>query len=1396
MGYEGQGVKVAVLDTGIDYEHPDFEGVYKGGFNFVPQENNPMYARPRDDNDPYETSPLDRAENEPEYSNGNSFYTNHGTHVAGTIAAIGANEYGIQGLAPQVDLYAYRVLGAYGSGQFSWILAGIDKSVEEEMDIINLSLGGGNNDSTTVEAAAINNAALAGVTAVIATGNSGPNRETIGQPAVAPLGIAVGNSTSPQIEYQTELTVEAGDYADQYEAELMAWTFGSEPADILTGTFDVVAVPNIGAASDYEDLNVDGKVALVSRGEIPFVEKIEVAKNAGAVGVILHNNVAGAGPAGFLLGDSFQFIPTADIPTEKGLSFREAIEASEDKLGQVTFQNFVSEKNGGDLVNNSSSRGPTTPYFDIKPDVVAPGTNIMSTVPAYLRDFPEANYETSYDRFTGTSMAAPHVAGVAALLLSLNPDWGPFDLKVAMSNTAKQLDTSQFDVFDQGSGRVQPMKAATAEALAYSLATFEQEYDEDIEHKTGTIGFGNVLPNEEEVVTITRQIEVRNLTDKSSDYEVSIQTTKQPTEELSGAKVSVDKETFTLTDHELLTVTLTVPAGNSTTTNELFGYIQITNGTTHLSLPFAADLSSQELTGLEYMTIDDEAIAPNGNGKFESTTLRYGLYDMQWDTIFEVFDLNDPDGGYYEDGYIGYLPSTLLDFLPGANTLDVDGSYIDWETNEELDIPEGAYAIFMNNYSVGQQLGYVAPFYVKTSNPEISLSDVSEELDGKPLELTGFVEDSFIDYKSTIEMMLGLPYDVNDKLAVQYEITNEEETIVVTDTVELEQDGSFVITLPELEYGTNTLTLTVEDIVANDVTEELLLHVVKEPEEFSIVLTPATTDPTEGPVKIAVDTDSTEELVELKWLAGEKVADDFVESGFVIDLEEKTFEVEENGTYTVFAKNDAEVTTVQTITIDNIVVPPAPIQLVATPSTTEQTEEPVTIFVEADNEDLLVELKWLAGEKVVEDFAEAGEDILEEKAFEVDKNGVYTIYASNELGVEEIITITITNIVDPAAPITIDLSPSTTEPTEGPVSVVVDVETDADLVALKWLAGEKVAADFENAGTDILDTKVFEVTENGVYSVYARNSDGVEVVQLISIENIVEPPAPIESVSLSPSTTEPTEGPVSVVVDVETDADLVALKWLAGEKVAADFENAGTDILDTKVFEVTENGVYSVYARNSDGVEVVQLISIENIIEPPAPIKSVALTPSTTEPTEGKVTISVDIDTDAELAELKWLAGEKTVADFENAGEDFLATRTFEVSENGVYTVFVLTNDGVAEVHVITVDNIVESETEDPDPDPDPNPDHEPEPDSEEEEEKPGDSTSNKEEKSDSKDVVEKEDVEISATEKKNEKPVSGNLPDSATPIFNYLTVGFLLSVIGVVVLLFLHLKKKKRKLV
>lgn len=155
----GKGVKVAILDTGIDSTHPDLRGAVKGGYNAV---GNSRSVRDR---------------------NG------HGTHVAGIIASR-KNRLGIRGIAPEVDLYAVKVLDDRGSGKVSDLIEGIEWAVQNKMDIINMSVGTRENNQTLREA--VENAARAGVIMVAAAGNNGPSPNTVLYPAKYPEVISVG----------------------------------------------------------------------------------------------------------------------------------------------------------------------------------------------------------------------------------------------------------------------------------------------------------------------------------------------------------------------------------------------------------------------------------------------------------------------------------------------------------------------------------------------------------------------------------------------------------------------------------------------------------------------------------------------------------------------------------------------------------------------------------------------------------------------------------------------------------------------------------------------------------------------------------------------------------------------------------------------------------------------------------------------------------------------------------------------------------------------------------------------------------------------------------------------------------------------------------------------------
>lgn len=796
-GIEGQGIKVAVLDTGIDADHPEFANIYKGGKNFIP--NSSTYAKTRADNDASETLPSERPAGTPEFNaTGSSFYTSHGTHVAGTIAAIGANEYGIKGIAPKVDLYAYRVLGAYGSGATSGIVKAIDTAVIENMDVINLSLGGGANTETDSGSFAINNAMMAGTISVIATGNSGPNRGTMGTPATARLGIAVGNTTNPETMYNGQVNVTVGDYNLTKQLQLMGTTFGQDLATQLQGEFDLVAVPGNGEAKDYQGIDVNGKVALISRGGIAFVDKIAYAKEHGAVATIIHNFAGGTNapnPSGTFLGDSFAFIPTYDLSQTDGDAIRAALNAGE---GKVSFGNFNSTATVGDEVNNSSSRGPSTPNFDIKPDVSAPGTNIMSTIPMYKTDFPDAVYNEAYDRKTGTSMATPHIAGIAALVKQANPDWNAFDVKVALSNTAKVLNKSKYDVFAQGAGRVNAYAAAHPNTLAYAVDQAVQDGSGAIvENLKGTVTFGPQSLKEN--LSVTKQILVKDMKGTRGAYEVTVDTTKT----FGDAKVTVDKPTFTLNGEQLLNVTLTASKATAPNGSEILGYININGGGSEISLPFAADFGGVTATEIKDMKISGTDLSFNGDGVKDSAVLSFTLTGDVTTNYIELWDIMNPEGGEYGDGYIGYLHAGSS-LGKGSYNLNVAGQYKPWGSAPATTIPDGLYTIdFTALATSGVVSDYVGPVVVKTTEPEIT----GTVTDGVA---TGQVTDKYIEYNEEL-YLYGLEFDLNEKLNASYIATVNGET---ADAVpfDLAQDGSFSF---PITAGTDSVTVVIEDAAGN-----------------------------------------------------------------------------------------------------------------------------------------------------------------------------------------------------------------------------------------------------------------------------------------------------------------------------------------------------------------------------------------------------------------------------------------------------------------------------------------------------------------------------------------------------------------------------------------------------
>ncbi|MDQ0253089.1 minor extracellular serine protease Vpr [Evansella vedderi] len=453
-GYKGAGITVAIIDTGVDYTHPDLVhafGDYKG-WDFV--DNN---------DDPQETPPGD--------PRGGS--TNHGTHVAGTVAANGA----IKGVAPEATLLAYRVLGPGGSGTTQNVIAGIERAVQDGADIMNLSLGNTLNNPDFATSIALDWAMAEGVVAITSNGNSGPNNWTVGSPGTSRDAISVGATRLPYNKFAVEVTT--GQDAEYSSAKVMGF---DRDEDLLSLDGKTVGFKAAGFGQvEHFDGDYEGKIAVISRGQLPFVTMAENAKAQGAVGVIVYNHVAGEIP--------FE-IPGMALPTIKmtGADGQQLLAGLEAGYDTVTFE-FELTQEVGETMADFSSRGPVMNTWMIKPDVSAPGVAINSTVPTHNPENPHG-----YASLQGTSMAAPHVAGAAALILEANPDWSPEFVKAALMNTAENLYDENGVLYphnSQGAGSIRVLDAINVETLvtpgSHSFGIFSNEEDKEVRQQHFTI---------------------------------------------------------------------------------------------------------------------------------------------------------------------------------------------------------------------------------------------------------------------------------------------------------------------------------------------------------------------------------------------------------------------------------------------------------------------------------------------------------------------------------------------------------------------------------------------------------------------------------------------------------------------------------------------------------------------------------------------------------------------------------------------------------------------------------------------------------------------------------------------------------------------------------------------
>ncbi|KAJ0974585.1 hypothetical protein J5N97_016550 [Dioscorea zingiberensis] len=490
-------VIVGVLDTGIWPESPSFsdrgmapvparwKGVCETGRGFTAKDCNKKIVGARIFYRGYEAS-TGAIDDKEEYKSPRD-QDGHGTHTAATatgVAVPGANLLGYargtaRGMAPRARVAAYKV--CWSGGCFSSdILAAVDRAVADGVDVLSISLGGGVSsyyrDSLSIAAFG---AMEMGVFVACSAGNSGP--DPISLTNVSPWITTVGASTMDR-DFPATVKLGSGmnvtgvslyrgrrNLADgkQYPLVYMGSNLTSpDPRSLcLEGTLD----PHV----------VAGKVVICDRGVSPRVQKGQVVKDAGGVGLILTNTAANGEE---LVADS-HLLPAIAVGELAGKVIKRYSGRTPRATATLTFQGTKVGIRPSPVVAAFSSRGPNLLTLEIlKPDVVAPGVNILAawSGAASPSSLSSDHRRVGFNILSGTSMSCPHVGGVAALIKASHPEWSPAAIKSALMTTAyvhdntyrplKDAATGEAStLYDHGAGHIQPAKAMDP-GLVYDIS--------------------------------------------------------------------------------------------------------------------------------------------------------------------------------------------------------------------------------------------------------------------------------------------------------------------------------------------------------------------------------------------------------------------------------------------------------------------------------------------------------------------------------------------------------------------------------------------------------------------------------------------------------------------------------------------------------------------------------------------------------------------------------------------------------------------------------------------------------------------------------------------------------------------------------------------------------------
>jgi subtilisin family serine protease len=467
----GAGIKIGDIDTGIDHLHPFFDPTgftYPEGFPKCDAADSASHHEDQDCNYVSEKVIVAKVFYNKAHQQGLDAQAiqDHGTHTAGIAAGIydptlnavvnGVNIDDMSGIAPGAWLGNYNVFpGGVLDARSEDILNAVDAAVADGMDVLNLSLGGSYHGNNDLLAIGLDNAADAGVIVAVAAGNSGPGQGTVESPGRARKVITVAASTNKHFVGQPFTYPMGG-----------GTTVGAAVGDfppLPTSSFGLFFNTELTACTSV-DGGASGKVVVVDRGVCTFSTKVRNAIAAGAIGVVVLNNVAGDPTAMAKDGGGGDNLPAVMLGKNEGAALRTA--NPPDASAVATFQEFVTANQ--DILAGFSSQGPTAIDLAVKPDVTSVGVNVLSSITCVDKGAGCPGDGSGWAFFSGTSMSTPHIAGSAAVLKNLHSSWSPAQIKSALVNHAdlvvKDAITGTHDVGPtaQGTGRENLSVAADA----------------------------------------------------------------------------------------------------------------------------------------------------------------------------------------------------------------------------------------------------------------------------------------------------------------------------------------------------------------------------------------------------------------------------------------------------------------------------------------------------------------------------------------------------------------------------------------------------------------------------------------------------------------------------------------------------------------------------------------------------------------------------------------------------------------------------------------------------------------------------------------------------------------------------------------------------------------------